>query len=193
MCKKKNKVKDPNKKSFMQEFKAFITKGNVLDLAVGVVIGGSFNAIVTALVNMLMSLCTFWIPGGIDGMVFALPAVKASQEGKFGQSFAVNNIDAIAEKYATADLPVEKIKELIPELYNDIGGTYFAKGAALVNVGAFINAIINFLLMALTLFVIIKVFKSFAAKRAAFEAKLKAKFAKPCEEETAETEEKPAE
>lgn len=188
MCKKKNKVKDPNKKSFMQEFKAFITKGNVLDLAVGVVIGGSFNAIVTALVNMLMSLCTFWVPGGIDGLVFALPAVKETQVGPYGQSFSVGEVKNLMELH-NFDGTIEQFTAQ----YKLISGTYFFQRAALVNVGEFINAIINFLLMALTLFIIIKVFKSFAAKRAAFEAKLKAKFAKPCEEETAETEEKPAE
>ena len=42
------KVKDPNKKSLWQEFKEFINKGNAFMLAVGVVIGGAFNAIVTS-------------------------------------------------------------------------------------------------------------------------------------------------
>ena len=36
-------------KKFVQEFKAFITRGNVLDMAVGVIVGGAFNAIVTTL------------------------------------------------------------------------------------------------------------------------------------------------
>ena len=41
-------AKDPNKKGFFGEFKEFITRGNVMDMAVGVIIGGAFTAIVTA-------------------------------------------------------------------------------------------------------------------------------------------------
>ena len=53
-------------KKFVQEFKEFISRGNVVDLAVAVVIGGAFTAIVNSIVNdlimPLVSLCT----GGID-------------------------------------------------------------------------------------------------------------------------------
>ena len=53
-------TKDPQKKSnaitrFLGEFKEFISKGNVLDMAVGVVIGGAFTAIVTALVEDIIN------------------------------------------------------------------------------------------------------------------------------------------
>lgn len=194
MCKRKNKVKDPNKKPLRQEFKEFITKGNILDLAIGVVIGGSFNAIVTALVNILMSLCTFWVPGGIDGLVFALPAVKASQEGLagVGQYFSVNSdMSVLFQQYTAAGGTLAtneaEFSDLIAKNYNNIGGTYFAKGAALVNVGAFINAIINFVLIAVTLFVIVKVTKDLAARRAAIKAKIQAQIdAKKGSEEEAE-------
>ena len=43
------------KTTFFQDFKAFITKGNVIDMAVGVVIGGSFGKIVTGLVNYIIN------------------------------------------------------------------------------------------------------------------------------------------
>ena len=46
-------------KGFFTEFKEFINKGNAFMLAVGVVIGGAFSAIVNAFVNMLMSLATY--------------------------------------------------------------------------------------------------------------------------------------
>ena len=46
--------KEKKKSSFFKDFKAFITKGNILDLAVAVVIGGAFNAIITALVNNIL-------------------------------------------------------------------------------------------------------------------------------------------
>jgi len=38
-------------RKFFKEFKAFIARGNVLNLAVGIIIGGAFNAIITSLVN----------------------------------------------------------------------------------------------------------------------------------------------
>ncbi len=56
------------KKGFFAEFKAFITRGNVLDMAVGVIIGGAFSAIVTALTNQilmpLINMILFAITGG---------------------------------------------------------------------------------------------------------------------------------
>ena len=43
------------KKGFFAEFKEFITKGNVIDMAVGVIIGGAFGKIVTGLVNFILN------------------------------------------------------------------------------------------------------------------------------------------
>ena len=50
----------------LNEFKAFIAKGNVLDLAVGIIIGGAFTAIVTSLVDDLIQPLIGLIIGGID-------------------------------------------------------------------------------------------------------------------------------
>ena len=52
--------------SFAQDFKAFIMRGNVVDLAVAVVIGGAFGKIVTSLVNDIIMPPIGWITGGID-------------------------------------------------------------------------------------------------------------------------------
>lgn len=58
-------MKDKGKK-FLQEFKEFAMKGNVLDLAIGVVMGGAFNKIVSSLVNnMIMPLVGLLI-GGVN-------------------------------------------------------------------------------------------------------------------------------
>ena len=90
-------------KGFMTEFKEFINKGNVMDMAVGIIIGGAFTAIITALVdNILMP---------IIGMILG------------GVSFE--------------DLSVKV-------------------GSAVLQYGLFIQAVINFLLIALTVFIIIK-------------------------------------
>ena len=53
-------------KNFFEEFKKFITRGNVIDLAVGVIIGGAFTAIVNSLVNDILMPILSLITGGID-------------------------------------------------------------------------------------------------------------------------------
>ena len=62
----KKKLKEDMKKqkvSFFTDFKKFITKGNVLDMAVGVVVGSAFSAIVNGLVKMIINPCIALIPG----------------------------------------------------------------------------------------------------------------------------------
>ena len=53
-------------KKFMEEFKTFISRGNVMDMAVGVIIGGAFTAIVNSLVNDIIMPLISVITGGID-------------------------------------------------------------------------------------------------------------------------------
>ncbi|RUL74402.1 large-conductance mechanosensitive channel protein MscL [Dyella choica] len=52
--------------SVLQEFKEFAMRGNVVDMAVGVVIGGAFGKIVTSLVNDVIMPPLGWVTGGID-------------------------------------------------------------------------------------------------------------------------------
>lgn len=54
-------------KKFFREFKAFITRGNVIDMAVGVIVGGAFTAIVTALTNQIFKPLVNWALSGADG------------------------------------------------------------------------------------------------------------------------------
>ena len=61
----KEKIIERNKKTF-QEFKKFISKGNVIDLAVGVIIGGAFGKIVTSIVNDILMPIIGVIIGGLD-------------------------------------------------------------------------------------------------------------------------------
>ena len=60
--KRKEKMKK-EKDSFLSDFKKFITKGNVLDMAVGVVVGAAFSNIVNGLVKMIINPCIALIPG----------------------------------------------------------------------------------------------------------------------------------
>jgi len=54
------------KSNFLQEFKAFAVKGNAIDMAVGVIIGGAFGKIVTSIVNDLIMPPIGWIIGGVN-------------------------------------------------------------------------------------------------------------------------------
>ncbi len=56
------------KKGFFREFKEFISRGNVLDMAVGIIIGGAFTAIINALVNNILTPLLQWIGVSGDGM-----------------------------------------------------------------------------------------------------------------------------
>ena len=109
---------------FFKEFKDFITRGNVLDMAVGVIIGGAFTAIVTALTSQILQPLINWIIASIvgkDGLEAAVTVLRAAYtEGADGT----------------------KVLDLANSIY--------------INWGAFISAIINFLLVALILFCIVK-------------------------------------
>ena len=109
-------------KKFFEEFKAFISRGNVMDMAVGIIIGGAFTAVVSSLVEDIISP----VLGLFGGLNF--------------DQMSVNLI-----------------------------------GDVTLNYGKFITAIINFLIMALVIFTIVKVMNSVAAKM------------KPKEEEKAPT------
>ena len=63
-------------KKFMEEFKAFAMRGNVIDMAVGVIIGGAFKAIADSLVNDIINPALGVFTGGhtdLSGLSFSLP------------------------------------------------------------------------------------------------------------------------
>lgn len=102
------------KKSLMQEFKEFIMKGNVMDLAVGVIIGGAFGAIVSSLVNDVIGPVIGMLCDGIDFSALAVTVGSAQlMVGNFIQAIinflcislviffmvkGVNKARALAEK-----------------------------------------------------------------------------------------------
>ena len=151
--------KDPNKKGLIGEFKEFITRGNVLDMAVGVIIGGAFTAIVTALTSGILQPLINYLIGLIAG-------------------------DGSLEKARTIlGNPVYMSVEVSPDVFEqqvDWSRTNY------IDWGAFIGAIINFILVAIILFIIIKLInKAHEAGVAAKEKALKKEEA-PVEEEKAE-------
>ncbi|MCB0819762.1 MAG: large-conductance mechanosensitive channel protein MscL [Bacteroidetes bacterium] len=82
---------------FMSEFKAFAMRGNVLDLAVGVVIGGAFGAIVSSLVGDIIMPLLGVLTGGLDfsGLSYKVGDAEIAY-GKFIQAIFVFIIVAFA-------------------------------------------------------------------------------------------------
>lgn len=200
-------AKENKAKSLWNEFKAFISRGNVLDMAVGVIIGGAFNTIVTSLTNILLSLCTWAVPGGLKGLVTVLPALNDAQKGidGIGQKFAAADLQTLAVTVAEGNYAdqiaanpnylnenpnlIESAKTFLTSKYTLHGSTYTYNLSAVIDWGTFINAVISFLIVALTLFIVVKVAAAFSKKRLELEAKAKATLAKkeePAEEAAAE-------
>ena len=88
-------------KKFMEEFKAFAVRGNVIDMAVGVVIGGAFGKISTSIVNDIIMPVVSMITGGVDFQSWkivlkeaaigadGLPDLTTEVAIKFGSTIAV--------------------------------------------------------------------------------------------------------
>ena len=105
-------------KKFLEEFKTFALKGNVMSMAVGVIIGGAFQSIVGALTNSFINPLIALILGGVQRDENGNPIYV-------GGSFTINGIE--------------------------------------FNYGAFLSAVINFIIMALILFLLIKGMNSLMA------------------------------
>ena len=91
--------------SFMTEFKEFATKGNVMDLAVGVIIGGAFGKIVDSLVGDLVMPIVSKIFGGLDFANYFIPlagqtATTLVEAKKAGAVFAYGNFITVALNFA---------------------------------------------------------------------------------------------
>lgn len=69
-------------KKFFKEFKDFISRGNVMDMAVGIIVGGAFTAIITAIVNNVLNPLLAMIPGtdGLGALQVVLRAVYVTDE-----------------------------------------------------------------------------------------------------------------
>ena len=161
-AKKEKKAKVPGKK-FFADFKAFISRGNAVDLAVGVVIGGAFGAIVNALVNILLNVCMWGVPGGLKGLVTVLPAASASQVPPEGYQSVYTVSEFLAKGFTVTEAG----------MYTQHGAKYYYNGLAIIDWGSLINAVVSFIIIAFVLFAIIKAVGYFS--RLKEEAKAKAK------------------
>lgn len=104
--------------AFFREFKEFIDRGNVMDLAIGVAVGGAFTAIVNSLVNDMIMPITSLILGGVDFSTLAI----------------------------------------------DIPNIFGADTTAHIAYGNFLQNVVNFLVVALTVFLIVRTLNRLNAK-----------------------------
>ena len=115
--------------SFVQDFKAFAMKGNIVDMAVGVIIGGAFGKIVSSLVNDII-----------------MPVVGL----------------------ATGGVNFTELKATLPDAVLDPTTQEVIKEAVTLNYGMFIQNIVDFLIIALSIFCALRVIVKF--KKAEAEA-----------------------
>ncbi|MBR6556041.1 MAG: large conductance mechanosensitive channel protein MscL, partial [Clostridia bacterium] len=107
-------------KQFFAEFKTFITRGNVIDMAVGVIVGSAFTAIVTALSNNILKPIINWLLALV---------------------FGANSLSEVFTFLKRTE--VDGVVDLEQSIYIDWG--------------SFVNAIINFLLIAFVLFTLVRI------------------------------------
>lgn len=176
---------------FFKEFKEFINRGNAFMLAVGVVIGGAFSAIVNAFVNILLSLATWPVPGGLKGFVTVLPPASDGQIGPVGQEFNMSQlVDKTIEFAQSQGVTITKESETFVQWqtalltkYTQHGTTYTFNGAAVIDWGALATAVISFIIVAIVLFIIVKVANSLQKKKEEAEAKAREEYYKKHPEE----------
>ena len=115
----------------LQEFKAFIARGNVLDLAVAVIIGAAFGTIVTSLTGDVIMPAIGALFGGADfSNHFILLSVPPGYEG------SLSNYAALKEA-----------------------------GAAMIGYGAFLTAVLNFVILAFVIFLLVRAANRLIAKK----------------------------
>jgi len=115
----RKKVIHKHVKGFIDEFRTFAVKGNVIDLGIAVIIGASFNTIVQSLVKDVIMPCFGKLLGNVD---FSQLYVNLSEQ----------TFPSLSEAEAAS--------------------------APVIRYGLFINNVINFFIVALTIFIVLKIF-----------------------------------
>ncbi len=118
-------------KKFFAEFKKFITRGNIVDMSVGVIVGGAFTAIVNGLSNNILKPIINWILKLVLGK---------------------NSLSEIFTFFPDC----KAYKDVVNESGEVIGQEIDLANSIYIDWGAFISAVINFLLIAFVLFIIVK-------------------------------------
>lgn len=133
-------MSNKERKGFVKEFKEFISRGSIVDMAVGVVVGGAFTTIVNTLVKSVLTPLINWVVFLICG----------------GNTDAFKGLDIV----------------LIPATSTtNADGTIVETAATVLGFSDLITSIINFLLIALTLFCVIRVINRVRAEADAIKEK----------------------
>ncbi len=127
-------------KKFFGEFKTFITRGNVLDMAVGVIVGGAFTGIVNGLSNYILKPIINW-----------LLALILGKEGLSGVVTFLPNGEVYKDVLDASGAVIGKEIDMAASFYIDWG--------------SFISAVINFIIIAFVLFLIVRAMNNFAKAR----------------------------
>ena len=136
--------------SFGKEFKEFISRGNVVDLAVGVIIGGAFGGIVSSLVKDVIMPPIGYMMSGID---FSSLKFVIQQKVMGPDPSVLTSIPGSADPALSQPHPdPTHIIQLKPEVA--------------IAYGAFINTLINFLIVAAVIFLVVKAVNALKRKEA---------------------------
>lgn len=149
----KNKINSLESKmrKIIDEFKKFIMRGNVIDMAVGVIVGSAFTAIVNGMSNFILKPIINWI----------LTLILGKDSLSEVYTFLIKEFKTVE---STNDLG-ETIVETVIDLENSI----------FIDWGSFINAVINFFIIAIVLFTIVKLINAFRDSRKEFNEKVSKK------------------
>ena len=134
-------------KKFFSEFKTFISRGNVVDMAVGVIVGGAFGKISTSLVNDVIMPAVSMLMGGVDFTAWKIVLKEAVME-MGADGVLVETAPEVAIKY-----------------------------------GSLIAVIVDFLIIALSVFCVVKLINSMKAKAEAMKKKEQEQAAPPADPE----------
>ena len=137
-------------KKIVGEFKTFITRGNVVDMAVGVIVGGAFTGVVNGLSNYVLK--------PIINLFLALILGKDGLSGIITPLSMTQAIDADGKLL----WEVDELGEFVLENGNKIP-VWDLANSIYIDWGSFISAIINFILIAVVLFTIVKIINTVRA------------------------------
>ena len=134
----------------IQEFKTFALKGNVVDMAVGVIIGGAFGKIVTSLVNDVIMPPVGYLLGGVDFKDLSW-TIKEGVEAK----------DAVV----ATDIVRDEAGNILYNVGDVISPAVDKVDPVVLSYGNFLQTTIDFLIIAICIFIMVKIFNKLSSLR----------------------------
>lgn len=126
----------------VDEFKSFISRGNVLDMSIGVIVGGAFGKIATSLTDDIIMPPIGMLLGHVNFKDLHFPLISDVSKMADPAEFA-------GKTWNLMHLPLEKVRSM---------------GIPTIAYGNFINQVINFLIIAFCIFIVVKIVNNLAKK-----------------------------